>query len=563
MKIGDLIVFFPGAFIGTLAKVIRTNISEVSKEYIEKNHLYHFVKDKQIAEKIIESNHLKPATGLFKNIASYGKAASFMFGGLPTMDSFIKNMSINPYINPEVIINAVEIDIKKTELNNNYKIRPFSDEAIMYEGYCKLPKDRTKIVEVVADLKRDENGKPIIDEKTNKPIGIELRKRTEEEIENSPDKYLPKKDYLEYMKEKKREYGFSKNRINNSINSIGAGGKLELKEVERTTKKNLPSVIKSIFQRFKRPDKLLDEDIETKIERLVEDKSFLERKNPYRDKKFAQAIFEFSSNGLEQNEIKDMLPSFINSKDGMFLRDKYSRIDKSSIGYGIEHSNRVAMLSLIIAKQEGIIKEGGTREREILTTASYYHDIGRILPIGPHAKRGAKLVDEIDFRDLKGNKLDTKDVNIIKLLILAHEGSDNKIDKLMNKFNISEQDKQMVTNLLFVLKDADALDRSRLTINTPFLTMTDLEPKYLRLNTSKRLMEFSYGLENLTHNINNYEDILNYKNENKQVHYFDKEKEFREQMTVKEKGITKNFMRQNNEPNREDSKENDKGGERV
>ena len=171
MKLGDLIVFFPGAIMGTIAKTIKTHIPEETKKYIDENHLYHCVPRKDTINKILESGYIKPATGIFKNINSYGKSACCMFAGMPSMDSFIKNCSVNPYLNPEKIIYVVELDVNKDELNN-YKIRPFSDETILYEGYCSFTNEKVKGVELVADLIRDENGNPIMDEKTGKPQGI-------------------------------------------------------------------------------------------------------------------------------------------------------------------------------------------------------------------------------------------------------------------------------------------------------------------------------------------------------------------------------------------------------
>ena len=94
-------------------------------------------------------------------------------------------------------------EIRKKEELNNYKVRPLADEAVLYEGYCVLPKERTRTVEMVADLKRDEKGNPILDEKTGKFAGIELRPRTEKEIQESPDKYIPKRkmDANKYLTE--------------------------------------------------------------------------------------------------------------------------------------------------------------------------------------------------------------------------------------------------------------------------------------------------------------------------------------------------------------------------
>lgn len=176
MKIGDLIVFMPAGLIATVSKMIRNNISKETSQYISENHLYHCVQSEDIAQKIIESNVLKPSTGIFKNINSYGKAASCMFAGIPTMDSFVKNISKNPYNNPEMICNAVEININEDEINKNYKIRSFSDESILYEGWCVLPPDRANIVQLVADLIRDNNGNPILDEQTKEPIRDRIEK---------------------------------------------------------------------------------------------------------------------------------------------------------------------------------------------------------------------------------------------------------------------------------------------------------------------------------------------------------------------------------------------------
>ena len=41
MKLGDLMLFYPASIIALMTKIIKTNISESSKQYIEENHLYH------------------------------------------------------------------------------------------------------------------------------------------------------------------------------------------------------------------------------------------------------------------------------------------------------------------------------------------------------------------------------------------------------------------------------------------------------------------------------------------------------------------------------------------
>ena len=287
-------------------------------------------------------------------------------------------------------------------------------------------------------------------------------------------------------------------------------------------------------------------------------KSFLGRKNPYGDKKFAIAVSEFQKQGLTQLDLQKILPDFVNSKDGVFLRDKYNQIDKNPINqtgiHGIKHNDRVAILSLIIGQEEGTLKEESTREREILTYAAYYHDIGRKMPIGPHAKRSAKLFSNLKLTTLEGKPLSSEDKRITQLLIEGHEGKDEKVEKLIKKYNIADQDVEMVKNLTNILKDADALDRSRLAIDTPIATITDLDPKYLRLNTSKRLIEASYGLEYLTKKVNT-NDLFNYKNENVDKHYYNRRQNIENLKVDKE---TMELNRKRNLRNQEKNVSNNK-----
>ena len=77
MKINDLLVFFPAGVASILAKSIRTDISSSTKQYIEKNHLYHCVGKKETAEKIVDSNYLKPF-GYIKNNNVINKSYNFV-----------------------------------------------------------------------------------------------------------------------------------------------------------------------------------------------------------------------------------------------------------------------------------------------------------------------------------------------------------------------------------------------------------------------------------------------------------------------------------------------------
>lgn len=530
MKIKDMIVLVPVSFLTTALKFARFDLNDEDKKYIGENHLYHCTASKEVAENIIKSGYLRPATGALKTINSYGHASVCLFGGIPNTDNFMKNLNMNLYTEPDRITNAVEICIHEDELNNNYKSRKISDEAILYEGYCILPQDRAKVVQLVMDLKRDKEGNPLLDEKGN-PVGLEMRKRTLDEIRENPDEYIPKRDYLEYVMEKQKEYGMStkENSLHKAITEVsflGRVGNMEGKEIIRSTKKNIKDILRDWKDNIRRnfDTKRVDENPDLKIERLSKGKAYLERKNPYDDPKFALAVTRFGYEGIKQRSLEEGLNEFTNSEAGKFLRDKYNQIDKEAIKkngiHGIEHTDRVALLATMIAENEKILDgEDSDRKKEILSFSAYYHDIGRVLNVGPHAKRGADLAKKIEMRTLDGDLLSDTDKRIVRMIIEGHEGKDEKIDKLLKKYQIPEGDKDMAKQLLAVIKDADALDRARLTTKSAFSTKTNLDPKYLRYRSSKELMEFSYGLEYISSNIKNFEDILNYKNREPNAHY--------------------------------------------
>lgn len=156
------------------------------------------------------------------------------------------------------------------------------------------------------------------------------------------------------------------------------------------------------------------------------------------------------------------------------------------------------------------------------------------------------------------------------MLVEGHEGKDKDVDKLLKKYKIPEKDQAMAKGLLFALKDADALDRARLTLNIdiPLLpidakVITDLDPKYLRSTTAKSLMEFSYGLEYVSYHMQNqFGEILNYKNQRRGEHYTPKsitaqedfipKVEIKEQLPQQKQVTNKDINRQSNMPSIDD-----------
>lgn len=152
-----------------------------------------------------------------------------------------------------------------------------------------------------------------------------------------------------------------------------------------------------------------------------------------------------------------------------------------------------------------------------MLSAAYYHDIGRKKGItrdnyGFHAKNSVKMIEKMDLTYLNGQKYSENDKKILKAIVEAQESKDKNMLKICEKYKIDEKDFEKTVQLMQIIKDADALDRVRLDLNIPTAMKTNLNPKLLRLNTSKQLLNASYQLEKLTQKVS-FDRILAYKTE--------------------------------------------------
>lgn len=531
MKIYDFAMVLPAGLVATILKFARVEIDEVGKQEILKNGLYHITPSKEISEKIIESEHLRPATGLIKNLNSYGTASVCLFNGPPDIQNYIKNLvnksQDNPYVNPTIAVNAIKITPTQKEELANYKARDLVDNIILYEGYCVLPQNKVKAVQLVPDLVRDtETGEPIKNPKTGR-YDIKFREAFPEELENDGKSYRAKEDYLQFVEEERKRFGYIKgnNPISNAFNlltTIAHDGKIESEMTIKNTMSNIPKIIKRKINKMMTPK--LDMSADEKIAGIIEEYNH-NSKNPYRNKKFGQAVANLQKQGLKQLDLKEELEEVTTGDIGNYFRQKHSQIDKEIITKnginGISHSNRVAIYSMIIAKNEGILENDiEDKTKDILLSAAYYHDIGRKKGIitdnfGPHAKNSARKVDKMNLTYANGKAYSEQDKKILQAVIEAHEGKEKDMLKICQKYQIDEENIEYVTNLMVVMKDADALDRNRLDLNLPIVMMTDLDTKYLRTNTSKQLLNASYQLESLSKKVS-FDKILSYKTNEQQ-----------------------------------------------
>ena len=526
MIIKDIAMFVPNALISSLLKTVRVNIDDVGKQEILKNGLYHITKDEETSDKIIKSHHLRPATGIMKNINSYGIACIHMFNGAPSVDNYIKNLvndqSRNPYVNPTIVANAIKISPTRMEELANYKVRALEDNAIIYEGYCVLPEEEVQKVFLVPDLVRNsETGEPIKNSKTGR-YDIAFREAKQKELECDKKTYIPQEDYLQFMEKERERLGYLKkhNFITNQINTMRTVihiGRVEGEMAQENAITNFQQIIKRKIKQFMTPK--LDMGTDEKIQNTISEFNS-KKKNPYRDKKFGEAVAEFQTQGLQQLELKQELENLTTSDTGKYFRQKYNQIDKNPIIskgiHGLSHNNRVAILSMIIAQREEILDgdlEGKTKD--ILLSAVYYHDIGRKKEnitdnYGRHSKNSARKINKMNLFYANGEPYSIDDKKILQAVVQAHEGKDKDMLKICKKYKIREEDIPYTMQLMTILKDADALDRVRLDINLPILMRTDLNPKYLRTNTAKQLLNASYQLETLSQKVT-FDGIIAYK----------------------------------------------------
>lgn len=490
MRINDFIMFIPNAVMAVFLNTIRVNIDDISKQEILKNGLYHITPNEEVSKKIVESQHFKPARGPIKNLNSYGTACVCFFDGLPSVENYMKNLlegqSNNPYINPTIAVPAVKVSPKEKEELVNYKSRALEDNAILFEGYCVLPEDEIKTVHLVPDLVRNQKtGEPIKNIETGK-YEIAFREALEEELSEDRKSYKAKEDYLKFMEEEKERLGYMKGnnviaRVFNSISSVFHVTNIEGNMSRKNVITNLPKIIKRKFQQLVTPklDMSTDEKIYSSINEFDTSK-----KNPYRDKRFGEKVAELQTKGLKQLKLKEELEKLTTSDAGKYFRQKHNKINQNQKSPSeISHYNRVAMYAMLIAQKEGMLeKDTNNRTKDLLLNSVYY-----------------KYMDN-----------ENKDNNLLKAIITASQKKDNKVNKILKKCKIDKADIEYVSQLINVIKDAYALDRTRLDLSLPIAVKTNLNPEFLRLDTSKQLLNISYQLENLSKKVS-FDRILAYK----------------------------------------------------
>lgn len=155
--------------------------------------------------------------------------------------------------------------------------------------------------------------------------------------------------------------------------------------------------------------------------------------------------------------------------------------------HGQRHIKNVLLYSTLIG--QSVVQD--KHDLDLIMLSAKYHDIGRKTDAyEEHAEASAKIAIE----KLK-DKCSPKDLSIISTIIEFHETPRNvaNVDELFiamaRKNGITDDQIPRVRQMAEVLKDADALDRTR------FINKARLNPKFLQYDVSKQLIRFASSLQ--------------------------------------------------------------------
>ena len=205
-----------------------------------------------------------------------------------------------------------------------------------------------------------------------------------------------------------------------------------------------------------------------------------------------------SSLNKDLQKINGGLDMKVNMNDSTFQRilDKISNGDLyksqffiSSFQHNIYHIQRVMLFSQIIAQNEGI----GEKDFILLLLAAALHDSGKTKDRKDleHGKNSAEVAKEYLQNNI--NNISEEDIKIIQIAIEYHtvqeKGKINlkELETLCQKYNVSMANLERIKILSSILKDADALDRTR------FYKESTLKMDSLRTSTAQNELLINFA----------------------------------------------------------------------
>lgn len=152
---------------------------------------------------------------------------------------------------------------------------------------------------------------------------------------------------------------------------------------------------------------------------------------------------------------------------------RHDALYKSPI-HGLGHIERTMLFGAIIAMEEGL----NAHDTEILLLCCSYHDVGRINDFWDteHGGRSALKIEEL-------TGLAGEDLKLAQAAVEAHSIPDAYREDVVARYNTEDFERAM--DIAGMLKDADGLDRVRIS---------DLDPIFLRRKCSPKYENFAYAI---------------------------------------------------------------------
>ena len=179
----------------------------------------------------------------------------------------------------------------------------------------------------------------------------------------------------------------------------------------------------------------------------------------------------------------------------------------SSFQHNIYHIQRVMFFSQIIAQNEGISE----KDLKLLLLASALHDAGKTRDRKDceHGKNSAEIAKTYLRKNI--NSISEEDIKIIQIAIEYHTVKEKinftELVKLCEKYNVVMSNFERIKMISLILKDADALDRTRFdkenSINIELLRTKTSQNKLL-IDLAKRVnQEFALTILNSNYKYDN------------------------------------------------------------
>lgn len=214
---------------------------------------------------------------------------------------------------------------------------------------------------------------------------------------------------------------------------------------------------------------------------------------------------------IKNDGIQKLLNQYLTKEDVAYLEEKISKIKKEKLFksklHGLYHSQKVLLFSFLIGKYYKF----NDIEMEILLDAAAYHDIGRTEDdnFNMHGFISSNYL-EAKPKEYLDSPIYDDEVNLYYLRSIcdAHSLEDRSEERIYRNYKdeCPKMHKHIFMKLCHALKDADALDRTRM----PNISKAALNEKFLRFDLSKKLIQFAsyvnslYIQRDLERNYQNY-----------------------------------------------------------